>query len=84
MHTLRVEVQRLQVKIQEAEARASASQRIAEETQRELQAVVAASNSPVAPQARQAMDAEKAVLRHQLMVQSIPPPSHSASHGTLS
>lgn len=68
VHTLRVEVQRLQVKIQEAEARASASQRIAEEAQRDLQAVVAASNSPVAPQARQAMEAEKAILRQQLVV----------------
>ena len=71
VHTLRVEVQRLQVKIQEAEARASASQRIAEEAQRELQAVLAASNSPVAGQARQAIDAEKAILRQQLMVSNI-------------
>ena len=71
VHTLRVEVQRLQVKIQEAEARASASQRIAEEAQRELQALVAASNSPVAGQARQAIDAEKAILRQQLMVGNI-------------
>ena len=63
-----MEVQRLQVKIQEAEARASASQRIAEEAQREMQALVAASNSPVAGQARQAIDAEKAILRQQLMV----------------
>ena len=63
-----MEVQRLQAKIQEAEARASASQRIAEEAQRELRAVVAASNSPVASQARQAIDAEKAILRQQLMV----------------
>jgi hypothetical protein len=68
VYTLRVEVQRLQAKIQEAEARASASQRIAEEAQRELRAVVAASNSPVASQARQAIDAEKAILRQQLMV----------------
>ena len=78
VHTLRVEVQRLQVKVQEAEARASASQRIAEEAQRELQAVMAASNSPVAGQARQAMDAEKALLRQQLLVRRPSAPAHSA------
>ncbi len=72
VYTLRVEVQRLQVKVQEAEARASASQRIAEEAQRELQAVAAAGTSPLASQARQAMDAEKALLRQQLMVQACP------------
>lgn len=68
VYTLRVEVQRLQVKIQEAEARAVASQRVAEEAQRELQVAVAAGTSPVASQARQAIDADKAVLRQQLMV----------------
>ena len=72
VYTLRVEVQRLQVKVQEAEARASASQRIAEEAQRELQAVAAAGTSPLASQARQAMDAEKALLRQQLMVRPAP------------
>ena len=88
VHTLRVEVQRLQVKIQEAEARASASQRIAEEAQRELQAVVAASNSPVAPQARQAMEAEKAILRQQLGVHissllASVNPAHRAPYGMM-
>lgn len=65
---LRVEVQRLNAARQEAEARAAASQAVAEAAQRELAEYLAKGSGPQAEQARHTIDTEKAQLRQQLQV----------------
>lgn len=75
---LRLEVQRLNVARQQAEAaraaaeeRAAGSQAVAEALQRELAKVLAASDGPHAQQARAAVDADNMRLRQQLEVQQL-------------
>ena len=75
MSVLRLEVQRLNVARQQAEAaraaaeeRATASQAVAESLQRDLNNAMAASNGPLAQHARAVVDAENKGLRAQLEV----------------